>query len=68
MVEIDSTHDQLNILNKIIDEIQIKEQFKPTGKPVLKGQISSMYGYRNKVFGGKGKDLQRYRLSRKDGQ
>lgn len=57
LVEIDSTHDQLNILNKIIDEIQIKEQFKPTGKPVLKGQISSMYGYRNKVFGGKGKDF-----------
>ena len=46
----------LPILRKdfIIDEIQIKEQFKPTGKPVLKGQISSMYGYRNKVFGGKG--------------
>ncbi|MBH32454.1 MAG: hypothetical protein CMD90_02270 [Gammaproteobacteria bacterium] len=47
--DIDNKSDQLYVLNKIINKIQIKEEFFPSGRPA-KGTFSSPFGKRLNPF------------------
>ena len=46
LLDISNKRENLNYIDKIINNLEMKEQFLPTGMPTKKGYISSEYGQR----------------------
>ena len=46
LLELSNKRENLNYIDKIINNLEMKEQFLPTGMPTKKGYISSEYGQR----------------------
>ena len=46
LLDISNKRENLNYIDKIINNLEMKEQFLPTGMPTKKGYISSEYGKR----------------------
>lgn len=51
--QLDNREQQLSILEDVIMNSQLKQESRPTGRPISKGWISSYYGKRTDPFSGK---------------
>ena len=52
-IAIEDREHKLRLMQDLIRDSQIQQEFKPAGRPVIKGWISSNYGYRKDPFTGK---------------